>query len=326
MTSPQPGANANGRAGCEAVLAGSGALRVGGVEQRRVRTVRGAQGEDGRGGGLSDVDARASWPAVRDRGERRRVVGLDARDARVDARRREGSGSWPRSVTSTSRAAAATAASGEAPRFDLGVERVRTGAPVDGIQGVVDGHVHHGVQPRFVQRVVAGRDARRERGLAGIRVPGDDRIGSDRPVGVGRGDDRRESRRRDGSREERACQRARHRATRMRSRDTNAKAPRREHEHRAGAAGADRGGAPVEALVDGAHDRRIGWLRPGGGAGLGVEGLGNRRGRGERPGGEARHDQAGKSVRVVSGHAAQACSAAGRRPVDVRFTSLTDRE
>ena len=88
------------------------------------------------------------------------------------------------------------------------------------------------------------------------------------------------------------------RATRTRRRQA------RQHEHRACAAGADRGGAPVEALVDRAHDRRIGWLRPGGGAGLGVEGLGNRRGGGERAGDEARRDQAGDWVRVVIGHAA----------------------
>jgi ABC-type transport system substrate-binding protein/DNA-binding SARP family transcriptional activator len=93
---------------------------------------------------------------------------------------------------------------------------------------------------------------------------------------------------------------------------------KRQHDCRAGTAGADRGGAPVEALVDGAHDRRVAGSRLGRGAGLGVDGLGEGRGGDERPGGEARHNQAGKSVGVVSGHAAQTArprSTAGRRAV-----------
>ena len=50
--------------GGEAPLARERALRVCGVEQRRVGTVRGAQAEDGRGGGLSQVDAPRLGPAV----------------------------------------------------------------------------------------------------------------------------------------------------------------------------------------------------------------------------------------------------------------------
>ena len=298
---------------------GSGALRVvrGRAAACRSRPRRAGRGWPRRRPGRARCPA--SWagrPGIARRA--RRVVGLDARDTRVDARLREGSGrAGASSVTSTSRAAAATAASGEAPRFARGVERVRTRAPVDGIQGVVDGHVRHGVDARFVERVVAGRDAGRDRGLARIRVPGDDRIGGGRPVGVGRGGDRRESRRRDGSRRgarvsASASSRhphaiARHEREGAKGRARSPRRRRRRRPRRSPSRSPRRWCArPARRVVP------TRWRR----GGSGVEGLGDRRGRGERPGGEARHNQAGKSVRVVSGHAAQAARRAGRRPVE----------
>ena len=97
-----------------------------------------------------------------------------------------GNGSCRSTGTSTSRAAAATAASGDAPSSRPGVERVRTGAAVDGIERVVNGHVRHRVHARLVERVVVGRDAGGESGLARILVPSVDRIGPDGGVSLRR--------------------------------------------------------------------------------------------------------------------------------------------
>jgi hypothetical protein len=43
---------------------------------------------------------------------------------------------------------------GRSARFGLHVEGVGARATVDGIEGIMDGHVQHGVDTRFVERVV----------------------------------------------------------------------------------------------------------------------------------------------------------------------------
>ena len=91
VTSPQSGRERERRAGREAVLAGRGALRE--VLDRPVacRSRRRPSGRGWRRPRPGRPRCRAPWPTIRDRGERGGVVGLDARDAGVDAGRREGS-------------------------------------------------------------------------------------------------------------------------------------------------------------------------------------------------------------------------------------------
>ena len=89
---PSPGANANGRSGVKRYSPGSVPCGYAGSSSGVSEPSVGAQAEDRRGGGPSQLDPPRLGPAVGDGCERRRVVGLDARDARVDARLREGSG------------------------------------------------------------------------------------------------------------------------------------------------------------------------------------------------------------------------------------------
>ena len=76
--------------------------------------------------------------------------------------------------TSTSRAAAATAASGEALAH-LRVEGIGTGTAIDGIQRVMYGDVHHRVHTRFGEPVAGGK-TRRDGGPARSHIPVGDRI------------------------------------------------------------------------------------------------------------------------------------------------------
>ena len=55
--------------------------------------------------------------------------------------------------------------------FRLHIEGVRTRATIDGIQGVVDSYVHHGIDTRFVERVVERSYACLSGGHASVFVP-----------------------------------------------------------------------------------------------------------------------------------------------------------
>ena len=106
-----------GGAGREAVLAGGGALWVAEVEQRGVGAVAGPQREDRRRRGPAERDPAGLGRPGRDRGERGGVVAFDAGHAGIAAALAgTGQGSGRCVGTSTSRAAAATAASGDVRR------------------------------------------------------------------------------------------------------------------------------------------------------------------------------------------------------------------
>jgi hypothetical protein len=60
------------------------------------------------------------------------------------------------------------------------VERIRLKPAIDGIEGVVDGDVHHRVYARLVKRVVEWSDACLHGGLARVCVPHDDRVAAGR--------------------------------------------------------------------------------------------------------------------------------------------------
>jgi hypothetical protein len=60
------------------------------------------------------------------------------------------------------------------------VERVRLIPAVNGIQGIVDGKVHHRVQTRFVKWVVERSDACLRGGHTGVCIPGGDGIAAGR--------------------------------------------------------------------------------------------------------------------------------------------------
>ena len=124
--------------GREDPLARRGALRVAEVQQRRVGAIAGPQRQDGHGGRAADGQAALLPWAVRDGVQRGSVVGLDTRDAGVDARLRErrlelaehghehisrggGDGGVRRRAT---------------PR--VSVVRVRFRATIDGVEGVMD--------------------------------------------------------------------------------------------------------------------------------------------------------------------------------------------
>ncbi len=171
-------------AGCEAVLARVRALGVVGDDQGSVRAVRGAQGEDGRGGGLSDLDPARLGSTVRNRAERRGVVRFDARDACGAACRREGCRRRVEQCDQDVACGRGDGGVGRRPSTRSPAECVGTRAAVDRVQGIVDGDMRHCIKTRFVERVVVGRHAGSDRGLTGVRVPGGDRIGSDLGVGV----------------------------------------------------------------------------------------------------------------------------------------------
>ena len=61
-------------------------------------------------------------------------------------------------------------------RFRLHIEGVGTRATVDGIEGIVDGDVHHRVDARFVEWVVERSEAGRGRSHTGVGVPDGDGI------------------------------------------------------------------------------------------------------------------------------------------------------
>ena len=138
----------------------------------------GSQGEDRRRRGLSHRDTLRLGLIVGDGGKGRGIVGFDACNACIDARlgdelkreltdERDQHISCRRSNCGIRRSA----------WFRLHVERVRTRAAVDGIQGIVDGYVHHGVDTRFVEWVVERSYAGRSGGHASVCVPDGDCVG-----------------------------------------------------------------------------------------------------------------------------------------------------
>ena len=60
------------------------------------------------------------------------------------------------------------------------VKRVRPKPAVDRIQGIVDGNMHHGIEPRFVEGVVERRDAGLRGGHARVGVPDGDGVAAGR--------------------------------------------------------------------------------------------------------------------------------------------------
>ena len=152
------------REGCArrvAVLAGRGALLVVRIDGRRVEAV-------------AERNARIAAAAACPRAtpcvfagpfgiaaERGRVVRFHAGDAGLMQSAGRKNENEPSTGTRTSRAAAATAASGDVPGAAPKVRCVRARATVDAVQGVMDRHVHHRVHACFL-RPVATEEARRD--------------------------------------------------------------------------------------------------------------------------------------------------------------------
>ena len=159
-------------AGREPVLAGLVALRVRRVHQEGVRTVVGPEREDRSGGRRSHSYTPPLLPAVRDRVERGLVVGLDAGDPRIDAclrdrRGRELAEDRDQDVVRGRRDGRIDGC----PSPRVSEEGVLLVAPVDRVQGVVDGHVRHRVHARFQQGVAGGGEAGGESRVARVRAP-----------------------------------------------------------------------------------------------------------------------------------------------------------
>ena len=168
---------------CEAVLTRLRALRICRVEQWCVRPVPGPQGQDGRGSGLSQGNTLPLASTVRDCPKRGRIGIIHTLDrgAGGDAireGRRELLEEWDQYVSRRR----SHSSLGRGSWFRSSLEDVGTRATVDRVQRVVDGHVHGGIEPRFVERVVRRSKARVQRGLAGIRIPDGDGI---HPRGAG---------------------------------------------------------------------------------------------------------------------------------------------
>ena len=197
MTSPQPGANAKSKPGVKRHYPRRRDLWVLRVEQRGVRAVRGAEGEDGRGGGPPQFDPARLRRTVRNIAERLRVVRFDTRRPPRRRNPAKGAGSWFEEGDQHIAPGRGDGGVGRRPPFGCGLECVRARAALDRIEGVVDGQVGDRVHTRFVEWVVGGSEAGGDGGLAGILVPGADRIRPDRRMGVRRSRDCRRCRRRD---------------------------------------------------------------------------------------------------------------------------------
>ena len=162
----------------EAILARSGALDVVEVRDQQLRQpVRRSQRTDRRGCGFAEGDAADLGRPVADIGERGHVVRFDAGDAGVDARR-YGVGiqlaqAWDEHGVRRRGDRCAWR------RASLGsrVVRVWSRPSVDGVEGIVDGHVRHGIQARLRGAGPFGREASGDGRFARAGVPGRDRIG-----------------------------------------------------------------------------------------------------------------------------------------------------
>ena len=163
-------------AGCESPLARSGALRVVEDQEWGIGSVVGSQLEDGRGSCPAELHAPGLPQVVRDRADGGRIIRFDTGNAGVDAGLRKRGRELTQERDEYCPSCRRDRCFWGCPWSSLGVERVRAGATVDGIQRIVDRYVGHRVHPRLVQRVVGGGDTCGQRRLAGVRVPDGDWI------------------------------------------------------------------------------------------------------------------------------------------------------
>lgn len=139
------------------ILAGIGILRAREVEKWPNRAVLRPHVEYGGSRRPSDHNTLRLGLASGNCGERRCIGGFNACDACIDARLRvelerqlsDERDEHPSRRRSNSRIR-------RSARFGMHVERVRARATVYGVERIVDGDVHHGVNPRFVEWVGEG--------------------------------------------------------------------------------------------------------------------------------------------------------------------------
>ena len=147
-------------------------------EGRGGRPIRVSEIEDSCGCCLADQDPLRLGRGIWDRRERRRVGRLDELDGCI-WREAQFTGELREQRDEHVACSRRHCSFGGRARWCLGVESVRLGPPIDRIQRIVDCDVHHGKDPRFMERVYTpGRivQAGSEGGAGGSGVPVNYRI------------------------------------------------------------------------------------------------------------------------------------------------------